>query len=130
MKKIVCYILFASLVVAVKSQTVDCFKFKNGKFKITDANAGGVTIIERKGDYQVENNEGLKMTLRFKITWLNDCSYTLKLESILRNDNKLPFPADMVLKVKIIETTKNSYFQESSSNMLPAVYKSEAVRIP
>ncbi len=110
-------------------QTPDCFKFRDGKFKISDAKAGGIFIIDRKGGYQVENNEGLKMTLKFKVTWLDDCTYTLKLETILRNENNVPLPTDMILTVKITETTKNSYLQESTSNKYSGVYKSEVVKI-
>jgi hypothetical protein len=111
------------------AQSPECFKFKDGKFRITDANAGGITVIERSGGYQVENNEGMKVTLKFKVTWLDDCTYTLKLDTILRNENKIALPTDMILKVKILATSANSYTQESSSNLYPAVYKSEVVKI-
>ena len=110
-------------------QSPACFKFKEGKFKITDANAGGITVIDRRGGYQVENNEGMKATLKFRVTWLDDCTYTLKLDTILRNENKIPFPTDMILKVKILTTSANSYTQESSSNLYNDVYKSEVVKI-
>lgn len=114
---------------AAFSQPADCFKFKEGKFKITDANAGGITVIDRRGGYQVENNEGMKATLKFKVTWIDDCTYTLKLDTILRNENKIAFPTDMILKVKILATSANSYTQESSSNLFNDVYKSEVVKI-
>ena len=133
MKKIV-FISLLYLSVSISgnkafSQSADCFKFKEGKFKITDVNAGGITVIDRRGGYQVENNEGMKATLKFKVTWLDDCTYTLKLDVILRNENKIPFPTDMILKVKILATSANSYTQESSSNLFNDVYKSEVVKI-
>ena len=110
-------------------QAPECYRFKEGKFKIVDASAGGITVIDRRGNYQVENNEGMKVTLKFKVTWIDDCTYTLKLDTILRNENKIALPTDIILKVKILATTNNSYTQESSSNLYDAVYKSEVVKI-
>jgi hypothetical protein len=131
-KNIIALLLFLSVFVFSNkafAQTPECYKFKEGKFKIIDANAGGITVIERKGGYQIENNEGMKATLKFRVTWLDDCTYTLKLGTILRNENKIPFPTDMILKVKILATSKNFYTQESSSNLYSTVYKSEVVKI-
>lgn len=124
-------LLFCLCFFAVQAfcQAPECYRFKEGKFKIVDANAGGITVIDRRGNYQVENNEGMKITLKFKVTWLDGCTYTLKLDTILRNDNKIALPKDMILKVKILATSTNSYTQESSSNLYDAVYKSEVVKI-
>ncbi len=122
-------VLFSLLAYTGMGQPMDCAKFKNGRFKITDANAGGVFVLDRRGAYQVENNQGLKQTLRFKVTWLDDCTYTLKLDKVLRNENNLPIPENWILTVKITSTTANSYFQETTSNSFNFVYKSEVVKI-
>ena len=122
-------VLFSLLVNAGLAQSLDCAKFKNGRFKITDANAGGVFVLDRRDGYQVENNQGLKQTLRFKVTWLDDCTYTLKLDKVLRNENNLPIPENWILTVKITSTTANSYFQETTSNSFNFVYRSEVVKI-
>ena len=129
MKQAVFIFLFSFLTAQAFCQSPECYRFKEGKFKIVDANAGGITVIDRRGNYQVENNEGMKATLKFKVTWIDDCTYTLKLDEILRNENKIAFPKDMTLKVKITATSKNSYSQESSSNLYDMVYKSEVVKI-
>jgi hypothetical protein len=129
MKLVILFLFFSFATTAAFCQAPECYRFKEGKFKITDANAGGITVIDRRGNYQVENNEGMKMTLKFKVTWLDDCTYTLQLDTILRNDNKIALPKDMILKVKILATAKNSYTQESSSNLYDAVYKSEVIKI-
>ena len=47
-------------VVAAISQPADCFKFKEGKFRIADTRAGVITIAERRGGYQTESSETLK----------------------------------------------------------------------
>ncbi|MEI9955063.1 MAG: hypothetical protein WDM90_01810 [Ferruginibacter sp.] len=65
MKKIAFSILFASLATVAKSQTVDCFKFKEGKFRIADTRIGAVIIADRSGGYQTENSESLKAIVRF-----------------------------------------------------------------
>jgi hypothetical protein len=122
-------VLFSFFVYSSFGQSLDCAKFRNGRFKITDANAGGVFVLDRRGDYQVENNQSLKQTLKFKVTWLDDCTYTLKLDKVLRNENNLPIPGNMIVTVKITSTTANSYTQESSSNLYTAIYKSEVVKI-
>ena len=127
--KIIIVLFFLCNGFVSNSQTVDCFKFKDGKFKINDTNLGGIYVIERTGKFQVENIAGLKLTLRFKVAWLNDCTYALKLDTILRNENNLPFPKEMIVKVKIIKTTKNSYFQETTNNLNSAVNKSEVIKI-
>jgi hypothetical protein len=129
MKQFILFLFLSFIVTIAFCQSPGCYRFKEGKFKITDANAGGITVIDRRGNYQEENNEGMKMTLKFKVTWLDDCTYTLKLDTILRNDNKIALPKDMILKVKILATTTNSYTYESSSNLYEAVYKTEAVKI-
>jgi len=129
MKQALLILFFSFAAAQAFCQAPECYRFKEGKFKIVDTNAGGITIIDRRGNYQVENNEGMKATLKFKVTWIDDCTYTLKLDTILRNENKIAFPKDMILKVKIIVTAKNYYTQESSSNRYDAVYKSDVVKI-
>src|SRR4051812_40016706 len=79
------------------SQPLDCYKFHEGRFRINDVRAGGVIVAERKAGYQTESMEALKATVRFKIVWSNDCSYTLTLDKVIRNDNKVPFPPDLTI---------------------------------
>ena len=117
------------LPVAVFSQPLNCSKFKEGKFRIADTRAGAITITERKGEYQTESSEALKAILRFKITWQDNCTYTLKLDKVIRNENKINFPSNMVVHVKIIETAANSYIQETSSSLTNGTYKVEVTKI-
>jgi len=111
------------------SQSFECSRFKEGKFKIADARAGGITIAERRGDYQTESSESLKAIIRFRITWQDNCSYTLRLDKVLRNENKMNFPSNMQVNVKIVETAANSYTQEVSSSLTNGTYRSEVTRI-
>lgn len=110
------------------SQSVDCFKFKEGKFRIADTRAGVVTIAERKGGYQTESSETLKAIVRFKITWQDNCSYTLKLDKVLRNENKIEFPSNMEVHVKIISSSGKSYIQQTSSSLTNGTYNVEVIK--
>ena len=105
------------------SQIIDCSKFREGKFRIADTRAGVVTIAERKGSYQTESSEALKAVVRFRITWQDNCTYTLRLDKVIRNENKIDFPTNMEVHVKIIETAANSYTQETSSSLTNGTYK-------
>jgi len=129
MKKIAFFILLVVFASAAKSQTVDCFNFKEGKFRIADTRAGVVTIADRRGGYQTESSETLKAIVRFKIAWQDDCTYTLRLDKVIRNENKIAFPLDLEIHVKIIATTANGYTQQTSSSLTNGTYLVEVVKI-
>ncbi len=115
--------------IAAISQPADCFKFKEGKFRIADTRAGVVTIAERRGGYQTESSEALKAVVRFKITWQDNCSYTLKLDKVIRNENKIDFPSDLEIHAKIIATAGRSYTQQTTSSLTNGTYNVEVVKI-
>lgn len=124
-------LLLSLLLVAAASlaQPADCFKFKEGKFRIADTRAGVVTIAERRGGYQTESSEALKAIVRFKITWQDNCSYILKLDKVIRNENKINFPSNLEIQVKIIATSGKSYTQETASSLTSSTYNVEVVKI-
>jgi hypothetical protein len=111
------------------SQTPDCTKFREGKFRIADSRLGVVTIADRNSLYQTETSEALKAVVRFKISWQDNCTYTLRLDKVIRNENKINFPYNMVVHVKITETATNSYLQETSSSLTNGTYKVEVTKI-
>ncbi len=104
------------------SQTPDCSKFREGKFRIADTRAGAVIIADRNSMYQTETSEALKAVVRFKISWQDNCSYTLKLDKVIRNENKINFPYDLEIRVKIIQTTESGYTQETTSSLTNGTY--------
>ena len=128
LKKIIIFLLM-SLPAAVFSQIPDCSKFREGKFRIADTRAGVVTIADRRGGYQTESSEALKAIVRFKITWQDNCTYTLRLDKVLRNENKIDFPYNMEVHVKIIATGTDSYTQETSSSMTNGTYNVMVTKI-
>lgn len=125
------FILFFLLtpVLPAFSQLPDCSPFREGKFRIADTRAGVVTIAERKGGYQTESSEALKAIVRFRITWQDNCTYTLRLDKVLRNENRINFPANMEVRAKIVETSANSYTQETSSSITNGSYNVVVTKI-
>ena len=121
-------IILICISIASFGQENECIRFKNGKYKILD-NRTGEFIIERKGSKQVEYGGESKLKLEFKVTWLNECIYTLELEKILENPNKMEIPKGMILTVEIIETKDKSYIQKSRSNLYDLVLESELIKI-
>lgn len=129
LKKIIILVFVMVSFITGFAQLTDCFKFKEGKFRISDTRAGVVTIAERRGGYQTESSETLKAVVRFKITWQDNCSYTLKLDKIIRNENKIDFPANLEIHAKIITTAGKSYTQQTSSSLTNGTYNIEVVKI-
>ena len=111
------------------SQPADCLKFKDGKFKTTNPYLGDITIADRKGGYQTESSEALKLIVRFKVMWSSNCSLILTLDKIIRNENKINVPANLVISIKIIATSGNTYTQETTSSFNSAQYKFDVVKI-
>lgn len=129
LKKIIILVFVMASFITGFAQLTDCFKFKEGKFRIADTRAGVVTIAERRGGYQTESSETLKAVVRFKITWQDNCSYTLKLDKVIRNENKIDFPANLEIHAKIITTAGKSYTQQTSSSLTNGTYNIEVVKI-
>ena len=128
LKKIIVSLLM-SLPAAAFSQPPDCSKFREGKFRIADTRAGVVTIADRNSMYQTETSEALKAVVRFRISWQDNCTYTLKLDKVIRNENKINFPSGMEVHVKIIETSASGYTQETSSSLTNGTYKVVVTKI-
>jgi hypothetical protein len=121
-KKLTIFFLLNIAAVQAFSQSPDCTKFREGKFRIADSRAGVVTIADRNSMYQTETSEALKAVVRFKISWQDNCSYTLKLDKVLRNENKINFPSNLEIKVKITQTTTGGYTQETTSSLTNGTY--------
>lgn len=127
--KLIFTLFFAVSYLAAFNQTPDCSKFREGKFRIADSRAGVVTIADRNSLYQTETSEVLKAVVRFKISWQDNCSYTLKLDKVIRNENKINFPYNLEIKVKIIATSGNGYTQETTSSLTNGTYNVTVTKI-
>lgn len=129
MQKIVLLVFMFFCWLAGFGQSPDCSRFREGRFRVADTEAGVITIAERNSMYQTESSESLKLMLRFRISWQDNCSFTLRLDKVLRNENKIDIPSGMEVRVKILETTSDSYTQEISSSLTNHPYKVQAIKI-
>ena len=111
------------------SQLLDCSKFREGRFRTADPRVGAVVVTERRGSYQTESTEALKLIIRFSINWQDNCSYTLKLDKVIRNENKVDIPHDLHVKVKIIETGASSYTEELESSISNGSYRAQVTKL-
>jgi hypothetical protein len=125
--KITILFLFCMPVTAF-GQSPDCSKFRQGRFRIADTRTGVVTIAERNSMYQTETSETLKAVVRFRISWQDNCTYILKLDKVIRNENKINFPPGLEIKGKIIETAEGSYTQQTSSSLTNGTYNITVTR--
>jgi hypothetical protein len=122
LKKNILFLSLLSFGFPAFSQTPDCTKYREGKFRIADSRAGVVTIADRNSMYQTETSEALKAVVRFRISWQDNCSYTLKLDKVIRNENKISFPSNLEIKVKITQTNDGGYTQETTSSLSNGTY--------
>ena len=129
MNKTILLLLLLTSGLTAFSQPPDCGKFREGKFRIADTRAGVVTIADRNSMYQTETSEALKAVVRFKISWQDNCSYTLKLDKVIRNENRINFPANMEVRVKIVETSASGYTQETTSSLINGTYNVVVTKI-
>jgi hypothetical protein len=112
-------------------QNLDCKKFREGKFKIVDLMAG-TTIVERKGSKQTEYAVNSRMRLEFKVKWIDDCTYTLKLKKITENPDNVQWSRKVKktkVIVKIVETKENSYVMKAYSKIIKDQRQLEAFKM-
>ena len=90
---------------------LECSDLINGKFELNSEN--GTTVIERKGNTQIEKFDGL--TYYSDVVWITDCKYELKNH---RNDNGELEKEELnsIYTVEIIEITKGFIKIRTTSN--------------
>lgn len=114
---------------ASRAQLPDCARFKEGRFRTADTRIGAVVLTERNSIYQTESTEALKLVVRFRISWSDNCTFTLKLDKVIRNENKEDIPSNFSATVKIMETSSTSYIQEISSSLSNGIYRTTVSKI-
>ena len=120
--------VFTFLSTSLFAQNVECQEYRNGKFKIADEKYGS-TIIERKGDKQIEYNKRAKIKIELQVNWVENCKFTLTLDQVLENPNDIWFPENATFTVEIIQTQKDSYIQRTTSNFSKMVSETEAIKV-
>jgi hypothetical protein len=115
MKVIKLLLLTAGLFITVKlhAQVNDCKRFRTGTFKMTYY--GKPTVIVRTETRQQQFFDSQKVPVEFTVKWISDCTFTLT--PIKGQFNKVKsIPANAVLTMQIVKTSKNSYTQITTAN--------------
>jgi hypothetical protein len=121
-------LFFLMSLAAIKAQSLDCKKFREGSFKMQTN--GFVSFIERKGDMQSETTPSRPGTYYFKVNWLDDCTYTLRpTKKTLKKLFKSP-PENALLTIRITEVKENSYIQTSTASFLDKPLTNEVFMNP
>ena len=112
-----------------KTATTDrCEQYKNGHFIVKESLIGKKYIIKRKGNRQIETDpDGTQFV--FDVNWIDNCTYTLELRKIARNPNNIEWEEGQVITVKILDTHKDGYIQESTSNFDDLTFVKEMVKV-
>jgi hypothetical protein len=94
------------------AQENDCQKFHAGKFKLNEM--PGI-VIERDSLYQIERDPKTGHYAKYKITWIDECTYVLKL--IKTNDKTQRKGNRRIgdLQVKIIAVDGDVYTYSATS---------------
>lgn len=128
------YVLLLPCILALTSFTDksgknrDCSSVKNGKFKMENPEFG-VCIIERMGNTQIETLEKFGQKGVFDVVWIDDCTYSLRVRKILRNDIEMPIADTMEVKARIMEVTDSSYVIETTSNIAAYAVRFELLKV-
>jgi hypothetical protein len=99
-------------------QTMDCAKFKDGTFQVTDAASKKVCIIKRDADKQTERFVESDETYEFDLHWVDDCTYTLTPTASTLSRNK-DIGKIGTMTVKITQVKDNSYVHNVTVSKKP-----------
>jgi hypothetical protein len=109
-----------------------CSLIKNGKFKIDSQlndSTLTTTFIERIDNVQYETNDQFGVEYRFRVVWISECTYQLKWEKTIRDDNNFNYPENEILTVEIIEVHEKFYTQVTTSSLHDFEYRSKVMII-
>ncbi|MEP6512308.1 MAG: hypothetical protein ABJA79_00470, partial [Parafilimonas sp.] len=94
-----------------QKETANCETLKNGIFYSYPKNSSERYVSKRSGEYQYETNVGNGDTSVYKVDWLSNCRYTLKLisSSVKMTAEEKSFYDKHKLAYKIVGVTGDYY---------------------
>jgi len=101
------------------AQEAGCKSVHEGKFRVNTKETG-TTVVTRTKNIQTEENESFGVIMTFDITWIDDCTYTLRPKKVLKGDPRLA-NKNILVTVRIKDVNKNSYQAETTSNFSDVV---------
>ena len=96
------------------AQNRTCHSLHVGTFKAISKERG-TTIIKRTKNSQIEENAYLGYKLLYNVTWINDCTYELRLKQVIKGDPSWMNDAKYVLTIRIKQIKKSCYTTENSN---------------
>lgn len=109
-------------------QQNECRLHRDGKFLLSDSQ-GGDWIIERKGKRQIEYSEFYKVKLRFRVKWLDDTTYELRLRKVLENPDGLEFAKGLKLTATMSKCNAKGYARKAVGHPSGATLISQVKRL-
>lgn len=106
MKKILFVIFILTATIGYGQDSSACLSFRKGNFAYRN-DSSDIIYIKRTATKQEETNKKKGITTKFKIKWIDACSYEIK--QVWSNSKKLRKQNGAVTKVMITSTTKDSY---------------------
>ncbi len=108
-------------------QDLDCELIRYGKFKIDQilGDSTVTTYLERKGDIQFERNYQFGLEYKFKVDWVDDCTYTLTLIETIRDDNNFNYPENELITVRVKEIFEEYYIHVTHSRVHDMEFESK-----
>ena len=107
-------IILLALVTFISCSSNDCKKLKTGKFEFHSKYVGKI-LFERDKNFQTETVVDSGTVARYKIKWLDDCSFIMFERKLLKGKELIPDPKfveainrDTIL-VEITEVNGNEY---------------------
>jgi hypothetical protein len=100
-------LLFLVTSLAWTRDELNCKQFKTGKFTLTEKERAGTYIVDRDQSFQTETDVAKGVTIRFKVTWLSDCTYQLTI--VEGQDEAMNSYRGKTLTVRILETYPDGY---------------------
>ncbi len=75
------------------------------------------TIIERTGDFQYERIKELGLEIKYKVEWIDECTYKLVWVKTIRDGNSIGYPTNQIITNTITKVTHDYYMISSISNL-------------
>ncbi|WP_324025586.1 hypothetical protein QSV08_20725 [Maribacter sp. BPC-D8] len=128
MRKIV--LLFTLLFSTISSAQIDCEVVKEGKFKVID-NEYGDMIIQRTQNQEISFNSKTGVKVESKITWTDECSYTIVFHKVLENPKNIDLQINIeaIDSVKIIDVKNGFYSEEYMEGTYNIIFPRKLLRL-
>ncbi|MHC0440692.1 hypothetical protein [Flavobacterium sp. 3-210] len=126
--------LIPIVIIVLTNISLDCDNFKTGKFE-TPSKFGGKVIIERTKQFHTETLTRNGNIIRYKIKWLNDCSFLLYDRKLLKGNEEIKDPkiieqfAKDTIFNEIIEINDSEYRTKSKINNFEKWFESTSTKI-